>query len=120
MSVLTWEEVLERDDIVGGDLEIQEDGVVYRGPIASVEEEGDMISFRLAWVARMDVTDGWLKHEPNRPQLYNRRSQILRPQDIGEGRISFGIDSDLAVIFPRGGSVLDPRKVQGLKVAKAD
>lgn len=38
--LMTWEDVLARDDIVGGDIETQEGNCVYRGPISAIRMEG--------------------------------------------------------------------------------
>ncbi|MFH1246236.1 MAG: hypothetical protein V1489_00480 [Candidatus Liptonbacteria bacterium] len=103
---------MKRNDIVGGDLESHENGIVYRGPIESVDEQDGCISFRVVWKARC-LCGMWVKHEPNVPICINKR--IVFPVDIGGGRIHFAIPHvGSATIFPRGGNKLDPAKVRGL------
>jgi len=115
MSALTWKEVLKRDDIVDGDCETQEDGDIYRGPISSIELEGDAIVIKSPWVAKMVLSEGkWKKWHILRLSINPKE---ISPQDIGQGRISFTMPLlGIATIFPKGGSKLDPSKVEGLEI----
>ena len=115
MSVLTWEEVLERDDLIGGDIESQEDGAVYRGPLSDITRDGDIITFESPWCARLDPDEAvWRK--------WNITSCFVnvtasRPTDIGDGRVMFPLPMlGHCVIFPKGDSQLDPANVEGLEV----
>ena len=116
MSRITWEEVLERDDIVGGDIETQEDGDVYRGPIESIEKSDDSIIIKSPWLAKMTPGEGvWRKWNITSMSI---NPSHIHPQDIGNGRIFFQMPMlGGATIFPKGGSKLDPSKVEGLEVA---
>lgn len=111
---MTWKEVLQRDDIVGGDLETQEDGCVYRGPIDGIEMKDGQVHISSPWVARLLPEKGeWEKWE-NNPFFIT--AELSPPQDIGHGRIHFDIPMlGCATIFPKGGSKLDPAKVAGLE-----
>lgn len=110
---MNWQDVLNRDDIVGGDLETQEDGVVYRGPIASIELKNGLVYFTLPWMAVLN-NGKWLK-------WHTRDCFVIAdclPHNIGNGRIKFEMPFlGFGVIFPRGGSKLDPAKVEGLDLS---
>jgi len=112
---MTWEEVIGRDDIVGGDMETQEDGRVFRGPISRVAMQNGCVYFHTDWSAVL-TDEGWKKWENNGPVFINVSAAI--PQDIGDGRVRFNIPFlGFAVIYPKGGSKLDPGKVAGLNLA---
>ena len=64
MSPITWEDVIRRDDIVGGDLETHEEGEVYRGRIESIELKDGYVNLRCSWVAKLDSTNGTWKNWP--------------------------------------------------------
>ena len=113
MPGLTWEEVLKRDDLVGGDIESHEGGDVYRGPLSGIRVEGDLVHFDSLWCARLaDGVDGW---EPWNITSSFVNMRYTNPIDIGEGRIHFVMPFlGNCTIFPKGGSKLDPAKVRGL------
>jgi|GEM_PF-1700965 len=48
----TWKRVAKRLDLIGGDFEVVEAGVTFRGPISKIEKSGDMIHIRSPWCAR--------------------------------------------------------------------
>lgn len=105
---MNWDEVLQQD-LVGCDLESQEDGHIYRGSISSVRREAGIICFDFAWVARLE--DGkWVKWHINAMYV----SELTPCWALGDGRLMFTM-LGLAVIFPKGGSRLDPTRIQGLK-----
>ena len=107
---------LSRTDFVGGDLETQEDGFIYRGPIKRIWVEDGKLIIVSSWSARMpkDMSSGWSVYEN-----HNLIKSIgtFQPVVIGEGRVQFVLPLlGFAVIFPKGGSKLDPAKVDGLEV----
>ena len=113
---MTWEEVLQRSDLVGGELETQEDGCIYRGPIGKIELKDGYLHITSPWVARLDPSSGsgWKKWE-NNPFFVD--AKLATPRDIGEGRIHFNVlGLGHATIFPAGGSKLDPVRVEGLSL----
>ncbi len=109
---MTWEQVLQRDDIIGGDLETHENGSIYRGPISGIEIRGGRVHFEVPWVAKLE--NGTWKNYPVYPFFVDASSA---PGEIGGGRIHFEIPFiGFGVIFPKGGSKLDPARVEGLNL----
>lgn len=112
---LTWKDVLNRDDLIGGDIESIEDGIVYRGPLAEIRQDGGMIRFISPWCAQMN--DGEWENWHNTSSFV---STDIVPQDIGGGRVSFSMPFlGVCTIFPRNGSKLDAHRVKGLPKASA-
>ncbi|PLX25456.1 hypothetical protein C0580_02540 [Candidatus Parcubacteria bacterium] len=113
---MEWQEVVDRDDIVGGDIECQEGGSIYRGPIKSIriDDEG-MVHFDSDWIAVLDPRgDGWRKHDKTSTFV---NGELIKPQDIGDGRVMAMIPTMGPItIFPKGGSKLDSAKVKGLEL----
>lgn len=107
------------DRFVGGQLEVQNEneGYLYRGEITSLEitGEGDervlVVNFR--WFAKMGEDYKWLVSEP---KPYSISLMIYGVSDIGDGRLCLisSIIGEVTVLFPPGGSKLDPAKVRGL------
>lgn len=112
-TALTWDDVLKREDLVGGDIESVEDGVAYRGPLAKIEADGDTIRFTSPWCARMNGSEWENWHITS-----SFVTKEVPPQDIGDGRVHFSMPFlGACTIFPKGGSKLDPHKVKGLPLA---
>lgn len=113
MQQLNWSDVLKRDDLVGGDIESQEDGVVYRGPLAEIKEDGEVIRFSSPWCARMNPESGEWENWHITSSFVNK--DMVVPQDIGNGRVFFSMPFlGVCTIFPKGGSKLEARKVKDL------
>jgi hypothetical protein len=113
MDQLTWDAVIANKALIGGDIESQEDGVVYRGPLAELKDEGDSVRFTSPWCARMNPdTCEWEKWDITSSFI---SKSMVRPQDIGDGRIFFQMPFlGVCTIFPNGGSKLGTHKVKGL------
>ena len=108
---------------VGGDMEIQNEseGYLYRGPIERATVEGGEVRVRFKWLAKNDggpssPTSTWTKDD--RPD-YSASLQIYSVSDIGDGRICLNssITGETVVLFPPGGSKLDPARVANLEAA---
>ncbi len=113
---LTWEEVLARTDLIGGDLESRElDGHVYRGPIQKIHNEKMSVVFQLEWTARRGLKAGEWDAWKNR--LFSVNKTLVIPRDMRNGRIFLDIPFlGIATIFPRGGDKLYPAQVKGLAI----
>jgi hypothetical protein len=114
MKEITWEEIVKRDDIVGGELETQEDGEIFRGKISRIILKSDFVIIESEWVAKLDRNTAEWKLCQNQPFPIN--ADLIKPSDMGDGRICFTIPLlGFGVIFPKGTSTLDPAKVKGLE-----
>lgn len=122
---MKWQDALKRTDIVGGELETQEgDGYIYRGPIKSIELKDGEVSIELEWCAKkiLDVRhnsdfERWRAHnvvsfsitaETTTPRELSGNRLMIRPPMLGTW-----------VIYPKGGSKLDPAKVLDLKIMQS-
>lgn len=114
---LTWDDVLKRTDLIGGDIESIEDGVPYRGPLSEMRREGNMIVFESPWVARMSPETGeWESWHITHSSI----NAEVEPQDIGQQRVMFYAPLlGPTTLFPKGGSKLDPAKVKGFALTSA-
>jgi hypothetical protein len=111
---LTWEEVMAREeDLVGGDLEAVEGGIVLRGPLERMYIEDGLACFETEWLARLDGNE-WRK-ESDSGNRYSVNVVYSSPSDVGDGRVFFVIPYiGQVTLFSKGGSKLDPQKVIGL------
>lgn len=109
---ITWESLLERNDIVGGELETYEYGEIYRGPIESISLNGVSVSFKSPWVAILNQETGvWKNWDVT---LFGTMT-VYDPIDLGDGRILLRtVRGSFSFIFLKGGTKLDPAKVKGL------
>ena len=107
------------DSYVGGQMEIQNqvEEYLYRGKIERIAVEGNELRVRFAWVAKGEgyppLPKRWVKDD----RLdYAISLEICSVSDTGDGRICLQspITHELAVLFPKNGSKLDPSKVEGL------
>ncbi len=114
MTQLTWSDVLKREDLVGGSVELSDDDVVYRAPLSKVKEVGDQIIFESPWCARMNPdTDDWEKWHIT---SWSVNKSFSRPRDDGLGQIKFVSFGVIYTIIPKGRrSKLDPGVVKGLE-----
>ncbi|MFA4955134.1 MAG: hypothetical protein WC641_07550 [Patescibacteria group bacterium] len=113
----------------GGQMEIQNSGerYMYRGEIASIVVEGDELRVRFAWLAKGEgfppIPKKWVKYDDLDyavSLMFYAASKGLGDEDTREERIilNSSITGELVVIFPPTGSKLDPRKVEGLELAR--
>ena len=110
-------EILAR--FVGGDIEIQNGGenYLFRGPIKTATVDGEDVIIEFEWTAKNDGG-------PNRPtktwtivgnKIY-AISMMIYSASESDGRmiLQSSIMCELTVLFPPGGSKLDPGRVSGL------
>ena len=115
---MEWQDVLKRDDIVGGELETQEDDDIYRGPIKSIELKEDVVYIELEWCATMPKPGNpgfgrWRVHDMTIVGL----STEIKPRELSGNRLMIAPPMlGIWVIFPKGGSKLNPAMVTGLKL----
>lgn len=117
-------EILDR--YVGGQIEVQneDEGYLYRGEIATITLVGEgrdaTMKITLNWMAKGEgfppLPSRWVKDSN---LTYEAGLLIYVPSHIGGGRIALAsnIVGELAVLYPPGGSMLDPSRVEGLTVA---
>jgi len=108
-------------EFVGGDMEIQNpsENYLYRGPIESATVEGeDHLKVLFKWLAKNDggpnrPTPTWTRDEKLE---YTASLTIYSVSDIDNGRICLNsfIGGETVILFPPGGSHLDPARVTGL------
>lgn len=112
---MDWIKVLERNDIIGGDLETCEDGVFFRGPISGIAIEGNDLTITSPWCAFLG-RDGWEVWQGNNP--VSVAVDKCLPQVMSDGRIMFPMPFlGHGLIIPCGQSKLDPANVKGLTLA---
>lgn len=113
MTQLAWNDVLKNEALIGGDIESQEDGVVYRGRLAEIKEDGDVIRFISPWCARQNPETGEWENWHITSSFVNK--DMVTPQDIGEGRILLSLPFlGACTIFPKNGSRLETSRVKDL------
>ncbi len=112
---MTWEELLSRDDIVGGELQINEGGNTCRGPISEIFSCEDIFFFTLSWVAEVKGGGNGKWNLCRGNFIYPVTSKEVRPSDPNNGMISFDLPSgDRGTIFLKGTNTLDPDTIEGL------
>lgn len=106
---------------VGGQLEVQNEveGYLYRGEIATATVEEETLKITLVWMAKgvgfPPLPERWVSDDR---LTYDASLSIYGVDDIGDGRITLNswIVHELVVLYPPGGSKLDPAKVEGLQL----
>ncbi len=96
---------------VGGDLETQENGSIYRGPVKSIELDKNTVRVEGDWTAiSRNSGVSWDLWHIN---TFSVALELLSKD--GTGRLIAVLPMlGIAVFFPKGGSRLDPAKVKGL------
>lgn len=110
----------------GGQIEVQNpaERYLYRGEIATITVGGKgddaILRVTLNWMAKGEgfppLPDRWV----NDDQLsYDASLLVYSAANIGDGRIALNsfIVGETVVLYPPGGSKLDPAKVEGLVLA---
>jgi hypothetical protein len=126
-SHTVWERFLAKhaERFIGGDLELVESGLVFRGPIRSMQLMGDQLIIRTHWTARANVlsVNELSKWEVDTRTDANRFAFTLgvfdvvmthAPKNIGRGRVRFVHTLATVTLHPKGGSKLDRAQVAGL------
>lgn len=122
-GVKITDELLRR--YIGGQVEIQNsfEKYLFRGEIASIEIERDedsrepMLAFTLAWMAECvgypAQPERWVLHDD---LGHGIDLSVCIAAQLGDNRLMFthSYTGEVAVLYPLGGSQLDPAKVEGL------
>jgi hypothetical protein len=99
MKRLSWRDVMSRNDLVGGDIELTEKGVVYRGPIERIEIAGvghSEIRFYRKWTA-IKQNGRWLRSEEPVDQVLVIPPGLICPNLTKEGRIWFYLAPEVSI-----------------------
>ncbi len=113
-SLLTWEDVLKREDLVGGDIQWCENGTLFRGPLNKIERHDEEIHFSSPWFAQKKES-GW-EYDP-KAKLDTAVFCENRPKETEDGNIQTTLFFHLScvftvTIFPKGKN-LDSHQVRG-------
>lgn len=108
---------------VGGQLEVQneDERYLYRGEIEYLIEENYELYIQLKWNAKAEgfpnMTGRWVIDKSLDSLEYLVSFRIYNLSEIGNGRICLYCkgNHELAVLFPKGGSRLDPKKIEGIE-----
>lgn len=113
-------EILKRDDFVGGELEIIENGYTFRGPIKAIEFSGNLVIFRLFWMAAKRSETKWLLQEVGDNDPLFGMDLVIRYK-LENKRIYLEINYiGTFVIYPKDDeNQLNPSLVEGLNLAQA-
>lgn len=115
---------------VGGEAEITNsfEGYAYRGRIATIEIAGEDLKIRFEWLAKN--REGISEHGVPKSADWDTQTDLDYgvnltfggPHDIGENRLMHHstITYELLILFPAGGSVMNPEHVHGLDPAIAE
>ena len=120
-KLVVWDEVLANSStFIGGvhDLLVEE-GFLYRGQIAAMKGEGDLVIFRFLWRAWSDPSEP----EPrwfNCTQLVSAVSRQYAPRDIGESRVNVPAVQGSITLFPKGSLIFDPSAVIDLNLEELE
>lgn len=115
---MTWEDVLRRDDIVGGDILMVEHGVSFQGQIVELGQEGNTALIRVSWCARRNRGEAVWRAVDQKPFLFPLDQLILGDQPERRIRIVTAFSGE-GFFFPVGDhQTLDPYLVQGLSLPR--
>lgn len=112
------------DRYIGGQVEIQnsEERYIYRGEVTTITVEDDVLKITFNWMAQgvgfPPIPSRWV----NSDQLtYDAALCVYTVSDIGDGRlcVQSHIIGETTILYPPGGSRLDPAKVEGLEASTA-
>jgi len=108
------EQAIRDRSFIGGEIEVQEQGRIYRGPIKAIEITGKSVYFYLLWCAHRDfATEKWIVVKNETGAVLNKSITTLTCET--DGRLTlYGPDIITGNIFPKDGNKLDPAEVEGL------
>lgn len=109
---LSWEYVLSRKDLLGGDIEISAPSTSSRGPLISISIDCNVVIFKTAWWAKFcSESRSWKVY--GNELLY--LSTTVTPTDGDSGRIFFHVPFlGTCTMYPYGDISLPSTSVLGL------
>lgn len=109
---MDWETIAERADLIGCDLEINEEGKLYRGPLSKIELLSGTVYFETAWMAQKAFSGKWDLWPISKFSVDAEKSII---QSNGSGYIFFKIPGGRGIIYMLPRDRLEPSAVRGSK-----
>jgi len=120
MNRFDLQALLKNDDFIGGELEILENGYTFRGPIKEIRFSGNMVAFKLFWLAAKRNETNWLLQEvgENDPII---AADMVRNCRQENKRIYLTVDYiGEMCLYPRDDeNRLNPAFVEGLNLAQS-
>lgn len=111
---LTWEDVLKRDDIIGGTIKIYEENHIYRGPITAFKIQEERLFIYCKKVERTLSTNENEFWKPSVCKSFSWNKSSL-PTPIANDCVSFIISKlSFGIIYPKGFK-FESAKVKRLK-----
>ena len=111
--------LLQRDDFIGGELELLEEGYTFRGPIKAIEFAGNLVIFKLFWMAAKRTETSWLLQEvgDNHPLF---ALDMVRECRIEGKRVYLDINyiGEMRLYPKDDENQLNPNLVEGLNLAQ--
>lgn len=104
---MSWDEVAALEDLIGGDLEIQDKDLgVSRGPVCEIRVDRDYVAIQCDWRAEPVKDRGWVlrDEEPENARfVFDHKYLNAIPRDAGDGRVSFHVDyTGPCMLYPKG------------------
>lgn len=87
---MQWEELVKIPGIIGKDMQLEEDGHIYRGPISHINIAEPEASFKTLWLAEK-IEGRWIKIESLGKSLCGTNKKITCPGEIVDEKIIIGI-----------------------------
>lgn len=106
---------------MGGQIEVQnkQERYLYRGEISKITLADTNLVVKVAWLAKGEgyppLPERWVRHTP-KPYTVSLKIYIVDMIQGDRLTLHSPYTGELAVLFPKGGSCLDPAKVVGLKL----
>lgn len=112
-DVMTWEDIEEREDVVGGYFEFHEDGRVLIGPISHVFRRKGSVSIHLTWTAYRPEGDAAKPWRLTLPGVISFREDDATPFVVDQTKISTVIPwLGMTTLYLKGSMEIDPSTIR--------
>lgn len=109
---MRWSDVLDRTDIVGGNIQTIEDGLKYCGLISEIVLDDGILHIKMLWTAQLCEGSEWKRVRTTSCHVDTR---VASPHEYEDGLIRFRIPSvGDATIYPKNMSIVHASMVEGL------